>query len=290
MIGLKHIINIAVPSFLWVLWSSCKTCLQRQGWEKIILSSIELFFPGNLVAYKYVEGCCNDCDADRPPPHALLRFLVEEGSPCSHVSMKISCYVIVWGVFCVGSGKKPILAFCSTSVFNSRLSLSPRQLFLYLGLRSFNFWRWHGMPFPTYPMPGKTTGVYYPLINWGKSIEIRSRIDPPMYLLHSILMPWDTSPFFRDAVLKCCNGLISWTRTRSPDVEVKKRSMATSSIYQFHFLKKKFSNLRILTVVLKDVPFLPIVQSSSVPENFKWLPLIWNTETIQSIHCLCLLW
>ena len=94
MIGLKHIINIAVPSFLWVLWSSCKTCLQRQGWEKIILSSIELFFPGNLVAYKYVEGCCNDCDADRPPPHALLRFLVEEGSPRPHVSLEISCYVM----------------------------------------------------------------------------------------------------------------------------------------------------------------------------------------------------
>ena len=60
--------------------------------------------------HKYVEGCCNNCDADRPPPHALLRFLVEEGSPRSHVSMKISGYEIVCSVFCVESGQKPILS------------------------------------------------------------------------------------------------------------------------------------------------------------------------------------
>ena len=80
------------------------------------------------------------------------------------------------------------------------------------------------MPFPTSPMPGKTTEVYYShLIYWGSSIEIKSRIDPPAFcILHSILMQWDWSPFFRDAILKCCNGLISWTRARSPDVEVKK--------------------------------------------------------------------
>ena len=126
--------------------------------------------------HKYVEGCCNDCDADRSPSHALLRFLVEEGSPRSHVSIKISSYEIVCSGFCsvLGRmGKKTILAFCFPSVFISDFFVAC-HLFLYLGLRSFNFWRWHGMPFPTSPMPGKTTGVYYPLlINWGNSIEIR---------------------------------------------------------------------------------------------------------------------
>ena len=149
------------------------------------------------------------------------------------------------------------------------------------------------MPFPTSPMPGKTTGVYYPLlINWENSVEIRSRIDPPALCILSWCYEIDQwSPFFRDAVLKCCNGLISWARTRIPDVEVKKWSMAISSTHQFHFLKINFSHLRILTVVvLKDVPFFPIVQSSSVAENLKRLPLICNTETIQSTHCLCLLW
>ena len=74
--------------------------------------------------HKYVEGCCNDCDADRPPPHALLRFLVEKGSPRSHVSMKISCYEIFCSGYCVGL--KANFGLLLPKCFQFRFSVSPR--------------------------------------------------------------------------------------------------------------------------------------------------------------------